>query len=194
MANARTEVDLAVLHQAIAADITAAFPQLQTVAFYRETEDGGRELPTLPACLLELAEFDAMPEHDRGTGQLAVMARFEARVVIGFRTLDAKVAIRTLAGALAAWLRLRRWVDPSDPLKKLPTGAAEVLGAWPDDFLPELDRCEVWRVEWRQVINLGDAVEWDEGTTPGQVLFSWAPEIGAPHEPDYVPLQDLTPP
>ena len=79
MANAYTEVSLAALHQAIAADITAAFPQLVTVEFYRETEDDGRTLPPMPACLLELTEFEAAPDLDPGTEQLAVTARFNPR-------------------------------------------------------------------------------------------------------------------
>ena len=31
----------------------------------------------------------------------------------------------------------------------------------------------------------------DEGELPLQVLYSWAPRIGIPHEPDYQPLLDL---
>ena len=30
----------------------------------------------------------------------------------------------------------------------------------------------------------------DEGELPLQVLYSWAPRIGIPHEPDYQPLLD----
>ena len=32
----------------------------------------------------------------------------------------------------------------------------------------------------------------DEGELPLQVLYSWAPRIGIPHEPDYQPLLDPT--
>ena len=32
----------------------------------------------------------------------------------------------------------------------------------------------------------------DEGELPLQVLYSWAPRIGLPHEPDYTPLLDPT--
>lgn len=193
MANANTEVDLTALHQAIEADIIAAFPQLATVGFYMETEAGGRKLPPMPACFLELSEFEGANDIDPGTGQLAVTGRFAARVAIGFKTANAKIAIRTLAAGLAAWLRKRKWVNPSNSAKKLPTGAAEVIGAFPDEFSPELDQCEVWRIEWTQVIHLGDGYE-DDGTLPTQILFSWAPEIGIPHEADYKPLGELEPP
>src|SRR5690606_27856540 len=111
------EVGLDALHAAIVADIKAAFPALATVEFYRETSD--RVRLELPACLLELSEMELAEDEDPGTEQTAVEARFEARLIIGFRTPDAKVEIRKLAGAFAAFLRHRRWTDPNDPPKKL---------------------------------------------------------------------------
>lgn len=173
MANANTEVDLATLHQAIVADIQAQFPQLVTVEFYREDR---KELPK-PACLLELTEMEALEDEDPGTEQLAVMAKFEAELVISFREQSAKRSIRLLAAALSAWLRKRRWNDPDNPGKKLPTGAVQVIGAYPDDFRTmggqregELPQFEVWRVEWQQIVHLGNTVWTDEGTTPSQVF------------------------
>lgn len=176
--NANTEIDLDELHDAIVAAIAAAFPQFQTVEAYREETD--RQTLPAPACLIELTELEAAPEVDPGTGQLAMLARFEARVVIGFRTLAAKRAIRKLAGALAAFIRLQRW--------GLPVAPAEVTGAYVDNFSPELDQYEVWRVEWEQVIHFGTAVKWDEGLTPTQVLVSWVPRVGIPYEGDYLPV------
>lgn len=175
MANANTEVDLGVLHSAIVADIAAQFPQLVTVEFYR---DDRKSLP-VPACLLELTELEAMPDEDPGTEQLAVMAKFEAELIIGFREVDgvrAKQSIRVLAAALSAWMRKRRWTNPADPTKKLPTGAVEVIGAYQDDFSvmgrqrdQDLPQFEVWRVEWQQIIHLGNTVWTDEGTQPTDV-------------------------
>lgn len=186
--NANTNIDLAVLHQAIVADIKAKFPGLVTVEFYRED----REKLPMPACLLELTELDAIPEDDPGTEQLAVMAKFEAELVIGFRTPEAKLSIRELAGALAAWLRMRRWTNPADPTKKLPTGEAQVIGAYQDDFVVvgraqnrPLEQFEVWRVEWQQRVHLGNTVWTDEGTTPSEVFVGQAPEVGTGNEEDY---------
>ena len=171
--NANTEVDLGVLHDAIVADIKAKFPQLVTVEFYREDR---KELPK-PACLLELTELEALPDEDPGTEQLAVMAKFEAELVIGFRTPKAKQSIRLLAAALAAWLRKRRWNNPTGETPKLPTGECQVIGAYQDDFSvmgqqrdQDLPQLEVWRVEWQQIVHLGATVWTEDGVAPSSVF------------------------
>ncbi|WP_441228013.1 hypothetical protein AB7813_08385 [Tardiphaga sp. 20_F10_N6_6] len=191
MANAITNVDLADLHDAIVRDIQAQFPALKIVQFYREETD--REAPKpeeLPACLLSLCEMEPAPDVDPGTEQLAVHARFEARLIVGFRTPQAKLEVRKLAGAFAAWLRLRRWSHPN-PTKDgqtLPTGPAYVISIMPDDFSPVLDRFEVWTVEWLQdTVHLGNTIWTDEGMTPGHPMYSWLPDIGTGNEDKYQP-------
>lgn len=195
MANANTEITLDELHQAIESAIRAQFPDLKLVSFYRE-ENERAELrkDELPACLLELSEMEPTPEVDPGTEQLAVNARFEARLIIGFRTPRAKLEIRKLAAALAVFLRLKRWPHPTEPGKTVPTGPAEVIAIMPDEFSPELDRYEVWRVEWTQALHLGEGIWKDDGVTPGTPLYSWVPEIGQGHEGDYKhAVPDLSP-
>lgn len=185
MANANTEVDLSTLHNAIVADIKAAFPQLLTVEFYQDNPETRKTLP-IPACLLTITELEADDEDDPGTEQLAVVATFEARFIINsIRTPRAAMAIRTLSAAFMAWLRKRRWTNPDNPAKKLPTGPANVVGGFPDDFTPELDKFEVWRVEWQQIIHLGESVWNDEGVTPSIVYLGQAPEIGTGNEHNY---------
>ncbi|BAO20610.1 hypothetical protein [Pseudomonas phage PPpW-3] len=173
MTNANTEVDLGVLHAAIVADIKDAFPGLETVEFYRE--DDRKTLPK-PACLLELSDLEPIPDDDPGTEQLAVMAKFEAELVIGFRTPEAKLSIRLLAASFGAWLRMRRWTNYSGTTPKLPTGEAQVIGIYQDDFNiygrdsdKGLSQYEVWKVEWQQRIHLGKTVWTDEGVTPAEV-------------------------
>lgn len=178
--NANTEIDLDKLHQAIVADIQAKFPALQTVEFYRgEGQEDRKQLPT-PACLLELTELEPSPEDDPMTEQLAVVAHFEAELVISFRTANAKRSIRKLAASLAAWLHNRRWGDPDNAGKKLPTGPCVFAGSYRDDFAgttagqksETLDQFEVWRVEWRQIVHLGASAwaEYDQGATPTDVF------------------------
>lgn len=194
MANAHTVIDLADLHLAIETAIREQFPDLRLVEFYRE--EGERKPPDpeqLPACLLEMSEMEPSPEDDPGTEQLAVNARFEARLIISFREPRAKLEIRRLAAAFAAWLRLKRWPHPTLPGKSLPTAPAQVIAIMPDDFGPELDRYEVWRVEWLQPLHLGDTVWKDEGVVPGAPLYSWAPDIGTGHENDYQDAIPLVP-
>lgn len=194
--NANTEMDLDTLHSAIVADIKAHFPDLRTVEFYRGEGNDGDDRKTLPvpACLLNLSEFEPSEDDDPMTGQLAVLANFEAELVIRFTTPNAKRSIRKLAASFAAWLRMRRWTDPNDPIKKLPTGPAMVTGAYQDDFssiMPgqrdkPLDQYEIWKVEWRQLIYLGEFTWSDEGATPQTVYLGITPEIGAAHVDDYV--------
>lgn len=189
MANAITNVSLDDLHDAIVRDIKAAFPALKTVEFYREESERTPPSPEqLPACLLELSEMEPSPEDDPGTEQLAVDARFEARLMLGFRTQKAKLEIRKLAAAFAAWLRLRRWSHPTNAGKTLPTGPAYVQSIRPDDFFPELDRFEVWCVEWQQeTVHLGETVWTDEGVTPSTPLYNWVPDIGEGNADKYQP-------
>jgi len=195
MANANTDIDLAVLHAGIEKAIQAQFPSLKLVEFYREEDDRTPPRPDeLPACLLEMSEMEPTPDVDPGTEQLAVNARFEARVIIGFREARAKLEVRKLAAALAVFVRLKRWPHPTEPGKTIPTGPAEVTSIMPDDFNPELDRFEVWRVEWVQPLHLGNTIWKDEGVTPGAPLYSWRPQIGHGHEGDYKDVvPDLSP-
>lgn len=178
MANANTVTTLDAVHAGIVTAIQAQFPDLATVEAYRLDR---KSLP-IPACLIELTELDAAPEIDPGTEQLAVNARFEARFVIGFRQgmKNPKLEVRKLAAAFAAFARLKRW--------GCPIGPAEVIGCYQDDFDPELDQYECWRVEWQQVIHLGNTVWTDEGEVPTQVLASFSPKIGTGHEADYTEL------
>ncbi|QOE32742.1 hypothetical protein CPT_Mano_009 [Achromobacter phage Mano] len=191
MADANTEVDLQVFHDAIVADIKAAFPDLKTVEFYREIDERADGMP-LPALLLEISEMPASDEDDPQTMQWPTMARIEARVVMGFRTPQVKIAVRKMAGALAVWLRRRRFNDPANPGRKLPTGPAQVVGCFRDEFEPNLDRYEVWRVEWDQQLDLGESVWKPDGTpVPSQPVFSWVPDIGDGNADKY---QDVLPP
>lgn len=176
--NANTDIDLDTLHAAIVADISAKFPDLQTVEFYRgEGQEDRKALPT-PACLLELSEMEASLEDDPESEQLAVIAHFEAALLIRFNAPNAKRSVRRLAAAFAAWIHKRRWNDPANPGKKLPTGPCVVVGAYKDDFSgmtpgqrdAPLDQFEVWKVEWRQIVHLGAGVWNDEGETPARIF------------------------
>ncbi|MBS3958287.1 MAG: hypothetical protein KGZ52_02650 [Xanthomonadaceae bacterium] len=173
-------VDLKVLHEAIVSAIAAQFPALQTVEAYRE-ETERTQLPT-PACLVELFELDASAEDDPGTGQLALMARFEARLVLGYREVSAKIEVRRLAAALAQFVLRKRWgLGPG-------VGPAEVIGCYPDDFDPRLDQYEVMRVEWQQLVRIGTDVWSGEGVPVEDVRYAWSPRIGPPFADEYRPL------
>lgn len=162
MADAQTQVDLFDLHESMLNAIKEAFPVLQTVECYR---DDRTTKVTMPAALLELTEMEADPAQDPGTEQLAVTARFELRFILGFRSRESKLQARALSAAFAAHLRKNpRWPG-------IPSGPAEVIGCYRDEFDPELDQYEVWRVEWAHTLHLGDST-WDpEGITPTTVTL-----------------------
>lgn len=176
--DANTQTTLDAVHTGIVSAIQAQFPDLHVEAYRLD-----RKLFPTPACLIELTEFEAY-DMDPGSEQFAANALFEARLIIGFRqgVKNPKLEIRKLAAAFCAFARSNRW--------GCPIGPAEVVGAYPDDFDPELDQYECWRVEWRQVIHLGESVwaGWNDGEPPSQVLVGTAPEVGPGHEGDYSEL------
>jgi hypothetical protein len=174
--SADTETNFTQLQAIITATIKAQYPSLLAVEFDREDRDDLE----IPACLLDMPEFEGSPEIDPGTGQLAVTARFEAEFILGFRTPSAKLAAREMAAAFAAFIHTGRWPGGR-------TGPAEHIHAYKSDFNPALDQYEVWCVEWRQVIHLGTSVWTNDGTIPS-IVYSWVPDIGFGHEADYKPL------
>lgn len=175
MANANTVTTLDAVHAGIVSALQAQFPALHVEAYRLD-----RKTLPVPACLIELTELEA-GDMDPGTEQQAVSARFEAKLVIGFRQglNNPKLEIRKLAAAVTAFVRLQRW--------GCPIGPAEVIGAYPDDFDPELDQFECWRVEWQQVIHLGETV-WTDGTAPDRVFVGFTPNTGPENQGDYVEL------
>lgn len=181
MANADTTITIQGVHDAIGAAIRAQFPALTCVEAYL----ADRKPPAPRACLYELVDFETTADAaDPGTEQLAVTARFSARLLISFREQpNSKMQIRTLAAAFAAWLRLQRFGQPIGP--------AQVIGAYPDDFEPELDQYECWRVEWTHVLHLG-ATMWNDDGVRLEPVYSWAPDIGLGHEQDYKSFDELT--
>lgn len=168
-----TAINLDALFDAITASISAAVPGFQRVEVY--DPEGDRLDIETPACLIDLVELE--PTDNPGTEQLAAVAHFEAMILISFRATSAKREIVKRAAAVALHAQGQRWGMPVEP--------ATVTAIAPSDFRPELDQFEVWAVEWRQTIQIGESIWNDDGTPPTQVLASWSPEIGPDHEGDY---------
>jgi hypothetical protein len=176
MADTITECDLDALHAAMETAIATAFPALKRVSF---DEIDRNDVP-VPCCFLDCADMDSDPDaFDPGTEQQALLARYEARFVVGMRTPRAKQEARKLATAFAAFLRQQlRW----PPAK---SGPAKVLGCYRDDFHPILDQYEVWRVEWTHILHFGQSVWAGEGPQITGVFVGVSPDIGVPHVADY---------
>lgn len=176
--NKNTETNLLALHDAIKAQIAAKFPQFETVDYYRDdTEDLNAD--ELPACFFELIEMDDASDVDPGTEQWATSTRWEARFILGYKTPAVRMEARLAASQFALWLRqLIRWEGQKG-------GPIEIVGCYPDDFSPHLDRFDIWRCEWTQILHIGPSVWTNEGTTPTAVFLGASPDIGTGNEEKY---------
>lgn len=185
MVDAITGVDLDQLHDVIEAKLQTQFPAFKLVQFYRDEEE--RKVPgqqELPALLLELTNFDIDVDSDAGTEQMPLTAKFEARIIDTFNQRRAKINVRKLAAAVALYIFKNKHFTG---LGKFGVGVSTVDDITEDAFFPELDRLEVWRVDFSTQIVVGENVWIESGETPIPVL-SYAPEIGLGHEEQYQEL------
>lgn len=175
MADQDFAVTLDALHDAIEAQLQAAFPALKTVEFYRTLED--ETIPT-PALVLEMDDAEPAPDMDHGSGQAPFLLRFKARLILQCRTAAHAREVRKLATAVATWLWNRRW----DGLR---ADACRVIACEPDEFAPVVDKFAVWSIEWVQLAYLGETAWPNDGAVPVD-LYAFAPEVGIPFEPAYI--------
>ncbi|MFP3022150.1 MAG: hypothetical protein ACEY3K_04165, partial [Wolbachia sp.] len=83
------------LHNAICTTLKREIPAIQTCEIYPSIR---KEL-LAPAVFVELASLE--PGKDAGTEELALKARFEARIVIDSTIENAAIIVRTLAAEVA---------------------------------------------------------------------------------------------
>ena len=136
------------LFAAIEQQISERLTGLETVATWPEI--GERTVVRLPALFLELAEIE--PGEDDGTGQTALVGKFEARVVVGSEQHQPSHQAAQFVAQLAVLLRAQYWGLHG-------VGPAEFVQAVPDWTKPELDGYTVWLAEWTQALQLGEE-EW----------------------------------
>jgi hypothetical protein len=187
LADINTNLDIALLHTQVQAQIAAQFPAFKTVQFYEDDE--AQTIPT-PAILLEVSEVEPNTDHDDGTDQLPALIRFEARIMMGIRTPKVKLATRMAAMALGGWLHKHSWGNGVN------AGPCKVLAISPDEFDPRVDKWCVWRVEWHNGAMLGTDT-WDNVTCSGGPIpvdyYSFAPKIGPGYQNDYLPAEPPLP-
>lgn len=149
------------LFAAIEQQIGERLTGLATVATWPEIDE--RTVVRLPALFLELAEIE--PGEDDGTGQTALIGKFEARVVVGAEQPKPSHQAAQLVAQLAVLLRAQYWDIRG-------VGPAEFVQAVPDWTKPELDGYTVWLVEWTQAIQLGEE-EWPwADQAPADLVFA----------------------
>ncbi|MDN5248213.1 MAG: hypothetical protein QWI36_03700 [Wolbachia endosymbiont of Tyrophagus putrescentiae] len=136
------------LHNAICNTLKAKILAIQTCEVYPAIR---KELMA-PAVFVELRSLE--PGRDSGTEELALKARFEARIVIDSTIENASLIIRSLAAEVAKVVNKNTWEMNVSP--------AEFLFAEQDDFKPELNAYLVWLVEWEHEMHVGKSV-WEGG-------------------------------
>jgi len=166
------------LHNAIIVEITDKIAGIQTSGFYPKL----RAAVAVPAVFVNLASLE--PGSDPGTQQLAVIARFEARVIVADKE-GSELQVRELAAEVARIIHCNNFgVDVT---------TAKLVAVGSDGFSPELDAYDVWLVEWEHEFHLGDSI-WDgESVRPETIFIGYAPKIGEEFESDYTVLEGELP-
>ncbi|WP_265031291.1 MULTISPECIES: hypothetical protein [unclassified Wolbachia] len=137
------------LHQKICTMLKEEIPAIQTCEVYPTIR---REI-IAPAVFVELSSLEQ--GKDPGTEELALKARFEARVVVDSTVENASIIVRSLAAEVARVVNKNTW-----NVKNIAPG--EFLSAEVDNFRPELDAYLVWLVEWTHELHLGKSI-WKKG-------------------------------
>ncbi len=149
------------LHNAICTTQKKEIPAIQACEIYPSIR---KEL-LAPALFVELVSLES--GKDPGTEELALKARFEARIVTDSTIENAPIIVRTLAAEVARVVNKNTWnVENVSP--------AEFISAEVDGFRPELDAYLVWLVEWVHEVHSGKSV-WSTGIMPHVI------EIGEVH-------------
>lgn len=138
------------LHQTICTTLKKEIPAIQTCEMYPAER---REI-IAPAVFIELVSLE--PGKDPGTDELALRARFEARIVVDAMVEDSSIVVRSLAAEVARVVNKNTW-----NVEKISPG--EFISAGGDDFKPELDAYQVWVVEWDHMVHIGKSI-WSSGT------------------------------
>ncbi|MBK3506675.1 hypothetical protein [Pseudomonas sp. MF6747] len=161
------------LYQAVEQHLVSHLPGVQTVRAWPNIQDR----IALPAVFLELAEIE--PGTDIGTGETALVCKFEARIIVDpIDPLHQQQAVQ-LVTQLAVLLRAQTWGLAVEP--------AEFVQALQDWTQPALDGYTVWLVEWTQQVYVGPE-EWPwPDQPPGMLLFGFNNDV----KEDFVPAEDM---
>lgn len=139
--------DLALLHESITRTLKAALPDILHVEEFPEM---GTDL-RIPALLYGLT--DVGPGPDRGTGETALIGRFQSCIMVDVTEEKASLKAAVLAAQVVVALRGQYW-DMDFVL-----GPPEQVHAQPEAPPPDLEQFVMWSVQWIQHFELG-ALEW----------------------------------
>lgn len=165
------------LHDAIVAGLRVKLAGVPTVDAYPVIE---RRIH-LPAALVELAEME--PGTDPGTGETALIGRFQARAIVDPNAQNADMMVRELSARIAVAITHETW--------GLDVGVAQLVQIGEDAFKPELDGYIVWVVEWTHEFHLGTTAWPYPDDTGKTLLVGLHPGTGPGKEDGYmVPGQE----
>lgn len=156
------QIQISQYEDAIASKIRERFPVFNTVKAFPE-ERLLNDI-VLPACVFEITELEAAPTHDGGSGQTPVDVRVEMHLLFSFKTPNIKRMLPAIAANVLSFMHLQHWGLRCEP--------CQILGASPDTYDPALEQFALWRIEFHQVLDLGDSV-WatDPGWHPPTQVF-----------------------
>lgn len=166
-------IDLGASLDTVVAVLAAEFDTFKTVVAEDQVPD---ELP-VPALVLQITDLEPDLDSDASTGQFPCLVHIECHVIMGHRTPAVRRAVAQAAGAVAAFVHNERL--------EVPWGPAQLIAVEPDEFAPQADRMDLWRLEWVHKADLGDSDIPTDGVTPTTVLWSHVPDVGPDHEGDY---------
>ena len=146
------------LQRNICEQITSEIPEIQTCCSYPRMRC---EL-VAPACFVEIESFDI--GSDPGTEELAVIANFEARIVVDRTIENAGFVIRELALKLASLINYNTWSSRVTP--------AKVKSCNIDAFSPELDAYLVWSISWIHELHVGENIWKIGGVQPHTITLN----------------------
>ncbi|MFT4314334.1 MAG: hypothetical protein AB3P11_04515 [Wolbachia pipientis] len=146
------------LHQAICTKLKEEISAIQTCEIYPSIR---KEL-LAPAVFVELSGFEK--GHDPGTEELAMKARFEARIVVDGTVENSSLVVRSLAAEVARVVNKNTW-----NVKNVSPG--EFISAEIDGFRPELDAYLVWLVEWSHQLHLGKSIWTENKIKPHTIII-----------------------
>lgn len=168
------------LHEAIRAGLAAKLHDVPTVAHYPAA---GAAL-ALPAVLVELAQL--APARDPGSGEMGLLARFQARIICDAAASGAALQVRGLAARLALAIHHETWnlaIGMAQFVQAAPAPAAFDLDL---DPAPEAGRL-AWLLEWTHEIDLGQPAWPYEDSSGLALMLGIEPETGAGREAHYWP-------
>lgn len=159
------------LHHAIIGEVTDKIEGIQTSGFYPKI----REEIKAPAVFIDMVSLE--PGQDPGTGEVAYIARFEARCMVGTSN-EANLQVRELAAEVGRIIYKNSF--------SLDVKAAELISIGNDGFNPELDAYEVWIVEWAHELHLGESIWTNEGVCPQEIYVGFVPCVGEAYVEEYI--------